>query len=108
VNAGPSLTDRGFPDFSGRSLTQSATAIDACAATAGLRRKENDDTDGIQPGDPVLGARVIVDAVTSGNFPFRLLLGSDAVDYVRAQLTAQLDKIAAWEVTSRSTGFVRP
>jgi NAD(P)-dependent dehydrogenase (short-subunit alcohol dehydrogenase family) len=38
--------------------------------------------------------------------PLRLLLGSDAVGYVRSQLGAQLDEIAHWENTSRGTDFV--
>jgi NAD(P)-dependent dehydrogenase (short-subunit alcohol dehydrogenase family) len=92
-------------DFAGRSLTQPQVAISAYAQTAGLRRKENDTTHGTQPNDPELGGRVIIDAVVSEHPPFRLLLGSDAVDYVRAQLTRQLDEISAWEATSRTTAF---
>ncbi|MDQ1583332.1 MAG: hypothetical protein QOF36_1386, partial [Microbacteriaceae bacterium] len=43
-------------DFAGRSLTQSAEAIDDYAGTAGKRRKEHDTAHGTQPGDPVKAA----------------------------------------------------
>ena len=50
-------------DFAGRSLTQSATAIDDYADTAGKRRKENDTAHGTQPGDPAKAAQAIIAAV---------------------------------------------
>ena len=39
-------------DFAGRSLQQTNTVIDDYADTVGPRRKENDRSDGTQPGDP--------------------------------------------------------
>jgi NAD(P)-dependent dehydrogenase (short-subunit alcohol dehydrogenase family) len=53
-------------DFSGRSLTQSATAIEDYAPTAGLRRKEHDTSHGTQAGDPARGAALIIEAVEAG------------------------------------------
>ena len=92
-------------DFSGRSLTQSATPIDDYAETAGRRRKENDTSDGTQPGDPVLGARLLVDAVDSGEAPYLLLLGDDAVDIVTGALDDLRTDVDTWAERSRATGF---
>ncbi|WP_434157275.1 oxidoreductase [Clavibacter michiganensis] len=91
-------------DFSGRSLTQSSTVIDDYAETAGKRRKENDTTDGTQPNDPVLGAKVLVDAVEAGA-PFYLLLGGDAVEIVTGALDDLRADVDAWAERSRSTAY---
>lgn len=92
-------------DFAGRSIRQPDAAIDDYAQTAGLRRRENDTTDGTQPGDPARAATVIVDAATSTRPPARLLLGSDAVDLVTGELATMRASIADWEHLSRSTDF---
>jgi len=92
-------------DFSGRSLQQSATPIDDYAGTAGLRRKENDRTHGTQPGDPARAAQALITIAESADPPLRLLLGSDAVEVIRAELDRQRAEIDAWEHLSRSTDF---
>jgi NAD(P)-dependent dehydrogenase (short-subunit alcohol dehydrogenase family) len=48
--------------------------------TAGLNHE--------QPGDPVTGARVIVEAVDSAEFPVRLFLGSDTIAGVSAKVAS--------------------
>lgn len=93
-------------NFAGGSLRQSRTAIADYSATAGLRRKEHDTTDGTQPGDPVRGAQAIISAVVGQAAPFRLLLGTDAVRFVRGELETQLAEVGDWEQTSASTDFV--
>jgi NAD(P)-dependent dehydrogenase (short-subunit alcohol dehydrogenase family) len=92
-------------DFSGRSLTQSATPIADYAETAGKRRIEADTSDGTQPGDPAAGARLLVDAVESGRAPYLLLLGSDAVEIVTGALDDLRGDIDAWAERSRGTDF---
>jgi NAD(P)-dependent dehydrogenase (short-subunit alcohol dehydrogenase family) len=92
-------------DFSGRSLLQSRTVIEDYADTAGRRRKENDTTHGTQPGDPDRAAQVIIDTVSADQAPFRLLLGSDAVSIVRAELQGRLDEIEDWAEVSVTTDF---
>ncbi|ROP72605.1 oxidoreductase [Curtobacterium sp. PhB115] len=94
-------------DFSGRSLKQSRTVIDDYADTAGKRRKENDTTHGTQPGDPDRAARVIIDTVEADEAPFRLLMGSDAVQIVRDELQGRIDEIDAWADVSRTTDFTQ-
>lgn len=92
-------------DFAGRSLQQTKANIADYAATAGPRRKENDHTHGTQPGDPARAALAIIKAVTGERHPFRLLLGSDAIQIVTNELEAQLREIADWQVLSTSTDF---
>ncbi|GGJ36702.1 oxidoreductase [Paenarthrobacter histidinolovorans] len=92
-------------DFAGRSLTQSAEAIDDYAQTAGKRRKENDTVHGTQQGDPDKAAEVIISAVEAEQTPAFLLLGADAVfayDAVEEAMRAEVDR---WRERSASTGY---
>lgn len=92
-------------DFAGRSLQQAKANIADYAATAGPRRKENDHTHGTQPGDPARAALAIIEAVTGDRLPFRLLLGSDAIQIVTGELQAQLRELEDWKRLSASTDF---
>jgi NAD(P)-dependent dehydrogenase (short-subunit alcohol dehydrogenase family) len=92
-------------DFAGRSLTQSADALDAYALTAGKRRKENDTTHGTQAGDPAKAARAIITAVEGPDTPFLLLLGRDALAGFRAVADAQLAEVAKWEDLASKTAY---
>jgi len=92
-------------DFAGRSLQGVANVISDYAATVGPRRKENDKTHGTQPGDPEKAARTIIDVVGGQRLPVRLLLGSDAIKIVGAEVEAQRKEIADWEAVSVSTDF---
>lgn len=82
----------------GSSLHESVAIADYSQTPAGEMRGIAVQANHNQPGDPVKGAAVIVDAVESGAFPERLFLGSDTVagvgaklDAVRAELTRQHD-----------------
>ncbi|WP_127502801.1 oxidoreductase [Actinoplanes solisilvae] len=90
-------------DFAGRSLTQSAAAIDDYANTAGKRRKENDTVDGTQPGDPAKAAQALITAIGSDAPPALLLLGTDAVGSFTAVLDAQRAEIDTWRELSTGT-----
>lgn len=92
-------------DFAGRSLTQSRAVIDDYAETAGTRRKDQDQTHGTQIGDPERAARVIIEAAESPEAPFRLLLGTDAVGFVRGELHGRLQEIDEWAHLSSTTDF---
>lgn len=92
-------------DFAGRSLEQAKADIADYADTAGPRRKENDKTDGTQSGDPARAARVLIKVVEGETAPFRILLGSDAVRIVNAELEAQRQEIEDWKELSVSTDF---
>jgi NAD(P)-dependent dehydrogenase (short-subunit alcohol dehydrogenase family) len=92
-------------DFSGRSLTQSATVIDDYAGTAGQRRKENDTVDGTQPGDPARAAEAIIEVVAAPRPPSLLLLGPDALATATAVLDAQRAEVEEWRELTASTDF---
>lgn len=92
-------------DFAGRSLTQSATAIDDYADTAGRRRKEHDTVHGTQTGDPAKAAKAIMTAVADPTPPGFLLLGSDALAGYRRVTDARLAEVAAWESITTSTDY---
>jgi NAD(P)-dependent dehydrogenase (short-subunit alcohol dehydrogenase family) len=92
-------------DFSGRSLTQSATAIGDYAETAGRRRKENDTVDGTQPGDPARAAQAVIEVVAAPRPPSLLLLGRDALATATAVLDAQRAEVEEWRELSASTDF---
>ncbi len=92
-------------DFAGRSLVQSATAIDDYAGTAGQRRKENDTMDGNQAGDPAKAGAAIVAAVESSEPPAFLLLGPDALAFYRYTSDARASEIANWEELTSGTNL---
>ncbi|MET4900448.1 oxidoreductase [Paenarthrobacter sp. CC6] len=92
-------------DFAGRSLTQSAEAIDDYAQTAGKRRKENDMVHGTQQGDPDRAAQVIINAVEAAETPGFLLLGEDAAKAFDAVAEAQRAEVDRWRELTVSTGY---
>jgi NAD(P)-dependent dehydrogenase (short-subunit alcohol dehydrogenase family) len=93
-------------DFAGRSLAQSATAIDDYAATAGKRRKENSTSvHGTQRGDPARAAQVIIEVVAAPRPPSLLLLGPDALATASAILDARRTELEEWRELSASTDF---
>ncbi|MFC6706950.1 hypothetical protein [Flexivirga alba] len=61
--------------------------------------------DGGQPNDPIRAARIIVDAVSSDNAPLRIPLGPEAIDRIRAKLTAQLADLERWAPIGIATQF---
>jgi NAD(P)-dependent dehydrogenase (short-subunit alcohol dehydrogenase family) len=92
-------------DFAGRSLAQSAAAIDDYAATAGQRRKEHDTMHGNQPGDPAKAGAAIIAAVESTEPPPFLLLGPDALAAYRYVADRRATEIADWEQVTTGTDF---
>jgi NADP-dependent 3-hydroxy acid dehydrogenase YdfG len=92
-------------DFAGRSLTGTQTEIQDYIETAGKRRKENDHTHGTQPGDPHKAAQTTIKIAESDTVPFRLLLGSDAIQVIRPELESQLKELDNWKKISLSTDY---
>ncbi|WP_211251904.1 oxidoreductase [Desulfobacter vibrioformis] len=92
-------------DFAGRSLTGSKKEISDYDETAGPRRKKNDRTDGTQPGDPQKAAQTIIKVAKGSKIPFRLLLGTDAINAIRAELDGQHTELENWKEISVSTDY---
>lgn len=92
-------------DFAGRSLTQSSVVIPDYEETAGARRIGKDLSHGTQPGNPDKGALYILKAIEADNPPFRLLLGSDAVQFAEKVMADQQKEYADWRDFSRQSDF---
>ena len=91
--------------FYDSSLKGSDMKIDAYKNTAWTRSVANSVNNQNQPGDPDKTGDVIIDVIEKDNYPFRLLLGSDAVRIVRASLEERLAEIDTWEEYSVKTDF---
>jgi NAD(P)-dependent dehydrogenase (short-subunit alcohol dehydrogenase family) len=100
VEPGPFRTN-----WAGPSIKQSATQLDAYAATAGERRKQTAARSGNQAGDPVRGAQAIIDATLSGKPPLRLLLGKTALELAHRKLDLMRKDFGSWEATTLGADF---
>ncbi|KAL0935159.1 retinol dehydrogenase 8 [Colletotrichum truncatum] len=78
---------------------------------AGEYKKLLDSADNHQPGDPVKGARVVVDVMTKSGIaagreiPIRLVLGTDCLAAVRRKCKETLALMDEWESISGTTDF---
>src|ERR1700712_3342980 len=100
VEPGPFRTN-----WAGQSIKQSATRIDAYAATAGERRKQTEARSGNQAGDPVRAAQAIIDAALSDTPPLRLLLGRAALELARKKVDSLKHDFDTWEKTTIGADF---
>jgi NAD(P)-dependent dehydrogenase (short-subunit alcohol dehydrogenase family) len=90
-------------DWAGRSMVRSARSISDYDESFGPVRETREKRSGHQPGDPQKAAQAILQLISSPEPPASLLLGSDAVKYVREKLQQMHADIDAWEDVSRST-----
>jgi NAD(P)-dependent dehydrogenase (short-subunit alcohol dehydrogenase family) len=92
--------------FAGTSIKLAQQTIEEYQQTpvAQMYRYINN-VDGKQPGDPVRGAKAIVDYVYSDNKTLRLPLGKGALEGIKAKLAAVHNDITANEAIARSTDF---
>jgi NAD(P)-dependent dehydrogenase (short-subunit alcohol dehydrogenase family) len=92
-------------DWAGRSMARASRSIADYDAfiqpllAARARRNGN------QAGDPAKAAKAILELIDSPNPPTHLLLGPDALKFVREGLTTLEQEITEWEPVSRSTDF---
>jgi hypothetical protein len=61
--------------------------------------------DGVQPGDPLRGARAVIAAMTQNPPPRRLVLGNSGYDAVIDTLQQTIADIRTNETLSRSADF---
>jgi NAD(P)-dependent dehydrogenase (short-subunit alcohol dehydrogenase family) len=90
-------------DWAGRSMIRTARSIPDYDALFDPIRHAREEKSGKQLGDPAKAARAMLAAIASDTPPAHLLLGSDALDLVRAKLSALADEITQWESITRST-----
>lgn len=93
-------------DWAGRSMVRAPRSIDDYDALFDPIRSAREAKSGHQPGDPVKAAQAMLQVIDSDAPPRHLLLGSDALQLVRAKLASMAGSIDAWEQLSRSTDGV--
>ncbi|OBU67334.1 short-chain dehydrogenase/reductase [Stenotrophomonas maltophilia] len=90
-------------DWAGRSMARAPRSIEDYDALFDPIRSAREAKSGHQPGDPVKAAQAMLKVIDSDAPPSHLLLGSDALQLVRAKLASMTGSIDAWEHLSRST-----
>ncbi|WP_448122852.1 oxidoreductase [Stenotrophomonas riyadhensis] len=90
-------------DWAGRSMARAPRSIEDYDALFDPIRSAREAKSGHQLGDPVKAAQAMLQIIDSDAPPSHLLLGSDALQLVRAKLASMGDNIDAWEQLSRST-----
>lgn len=90
-------------DWAGRSMVRSPRSISDYDESFGPVRETREKRSGHQPGDPKKAAQAILQLINAPEPPASLLLGSDAVKFVREKLQQVKTDIDTWEAVSRST-----
>lgn len=92
-------------DWAGRSMTRAACTIDDYASLMAPISATRAARSGNQPGDPARAALAMIEVVEAENPPVHLLLGNDALKFVREKIAALTHEIDAWEAVSAGTDF---
>jgi len=92
-------------DFAGRSLAHAERSISDYAEAVEAARSFTEEVSGCQPGDPRRAARALVEVSRWDDPPFRLPLGTDALEAIRGKLRNVTEQLERVEDLSRSTGF---
>lgn len=96
-------------DFlSSHSIRRAVGSIAAYAKTSGRTVHDLHEIAGKQPGDPVLAARAIIEAVEAKAPPMHLILGRDALRRARAKFQQLSEEIERWKRVTLSTDFPDP
>lgn len=90
-------------DWAGRSMARAPRSIGDYDALFDPIRSAREAKSGHQLGDPVKAAQAMLQIIDSDAPPSHLLLGSDALQLVRAKLASMASTLDAWERLSRST-----
>ncbi|NUA27869.1 oxidoreductase [Cupriavidus basilensis] len=90
-------------DWAGRSLQRTVRTIEDYAATLEPLSAARAARSGKQPGDPRKAAQAILKVVASDQPPVHLLLGTDALGFVREKLKTLQEEINQWEALTVST-----
>lgn len=90
-------------DWAGRSMVRSPRAIADYDALFDPIRQRRQEVSGKQLGDPRKAARAMLTVFDSPEPPAHLLLGSDALQLVRAKLRALDEELDRWETYTVST-----
>lgn len=92
-------------DWAGRSMVRSVRSIPDYDSVFGPVRAARQSRDGNQPGDPEKAGLALVQLLEAQEPPAHLLLGPDALEYVRKDHEALNAEFTKWESLTRSTNF---
>lgn len=92
-------------DWAGASMVRGARGIPDYDGVFEPQRQRRLSYSGKQPGSPVLAAQAVLKLVASDHPPAHLLLGTDALRFVREKLQTLEGEMRAWETVSASTDF---
>ncbi|OPA86101.1 short-chain dehydrogenase/reductase [Pseudomonas fluorescens] len=90
-------------DWAGRSMQRTPRSIADYDESFDPVRKAREKKSGQQLGDPQKAAQAMLQLIASDNPPAHLLLGSDALGFVREKLAQSVRDIDQWETLTRST-----
>jgi NAD(P)-dependent dehydrogenase (short-subunit alcohol dehydrogenase family) len=91
-------------NWAGRSMDR-ADPIRDYAPSIDFFRTMFEQLDGNQEGDPAKAAQAIARIVEEPKPPLRLVLGGDALEYIRGKLEGQLAEHKEWESLTMNVGF---
>ncbi|TPW31994.1 oxidoreductase [Pararhizobium mangrovi] len=100
VEPGPFRTD-----WAGRSLSQTATAIDDYADTVGARLATTKKNSGSQPGDPVRAGQAMIALAGEDEPPRHVVFGAQGFGVVTDRLRARLEEIESRREMSLGTDY---
>jgi len=92
-------------DWAGRSMVRSNRTIDDYETLFAPISAARAARSGKQPGDPKRAALAMIKVVEAENPPVHLLLGSDALRFVREKLATLSHEIDTWEAVTTGTDF---
>jgi len=92
-------------DWAGRSMIRTERSISDYDALFDPIRTTRAAHSGRQPGNPAKAGQAVLKLIESPNPPTHLLLGTDALQLVQAELKKLTDEIASWENVTKSTNF---
>jgi len=92
-------------DWAGRSMVRAERFIGDYDATFDSQRQARLERSGQQAGDPLKAALAIMQVVASPTPPAHLLLGRDALQFVKEKLATLQAEIAQWDTVSQRTDF---
>ncbi|WP_420993097.1 oxidoreductase [Cupriavidus sp. 30B13] len=92
-------------DWAGRSMQRTSSEIEDYATMLAPQRAARAARSGKQPGDPAKAAQAILQVVAAEDPPVHLLLGTDALGFVREKLRELNAEIDKWEHLTVSTDF---
>jgi len=90
-------------DWAGRSMSRTPRSISDYDTIFDPVRKARVEKSGMQLGDPAKAARAMLAVIHAEHPPTHLLLGSDALQLVRAKLSTLASDLDAWQQVTVST-----